>query len=81
MSSGNPLRVFSNIFAQRAASTISREVARNGGIRRYRAEKAVKRAWKLALRPKPCELVLQVPLRQAVVLKLETRHRSKLRAG
>jgi len=57
---------------KRAASTISREVSRNGGIRRYRAVKADKRAWKLALRPKPCKLVLQAPLRQAVVLKLET---------
>jgi IS30 family transposase len=57
---------------KRAASTISREVARNGGIHRYRAVKADKRAWKLALWPKPCKLVLQASLRQAVVLKLET---------
>ena len=57
---------------KRAASTISREVARNGGLRRYRAAAAEKRAWKKALRPKPCKLVLQAPLRQAVILKLET---------
>lgn len=57
---------------KRAASTISHEVARNGGIRRYRAVKADKRAWKQALRPKLCKLVLQVPLRQADTLKLET---------
>ena len=57
---------------KRAASTISREVARNGGVRRYRAATAEKRAWKQALRPKLCKLVLQAPLRQAVILKLET---------
>ena len=57
---------------KRAASTISREITRNGGIRRYRAAAADKRAWKQALRPKPCKLVLQAPLRQAVILKLET---------
>ena len=57
---------------KRAASTISRKVARNGGVRRYRAAAAEKRAWKQALRPKPCKLALQAPLRQAVILKLET---------
>lgn len=57
---------------KRAASTISREVARNGGVRRYRAAAAEKRAWKQALRPKLCKLVLQAPLRQAVILNLET---------
>ena len=68
---GHSIRSIARLL-KRAASTISREVARNGGIRRYRAVKADKRAWKLALRPKPCKLVLQAPLRQAVVLKLET---------
>ena len=55
----------------RAASTISREIARNGGVRRYRAVKADKRAWKQALRPKPCKLMLNGRLRQAVVVKLQ----------
>ncbi len=56
---------------KRAASTISREITRNGGASRYRAVDADKRAWKQALRPKPCKLVLYERLRQAVILKLE----------
>src|SRR5689334_15437812 len=36
----------------RAPSTVSRELKRNGGHRRYRAAAADKRAWKRALRPK-----------------------------
>ena len=55
----------------RTASTISREIRRNGGARRYRAAAADKRAWKQALRPKPCKLVLNGRLRQAVVVKLQ----------
>jgi len=38
---------------ERAVSTISREINRNGGTRLYRAVKADKRAWVQALRPKP----------------------------
>jgi IS30 family transposase len=56
---------------QRSPSTISREIRRNGGVRRYRAVKADKRAWKQALRPKPCKLVLNGRLRQAVIFKLK----------
>ena len=55
----------------RAASTVSREINRNGGIGRYRAAAADKLAWKQALRPKPCKLAMHGPLRQAVVGKLE----------
>jgi len=55
----------------RSASTISREISRNGGSRRYRAAAADKRAWKQALRPKPCKLVLNGRLRQAVAVKLQ----------
>lgn len=56
---------------KRASSTVSREVARNGGASRYRAVTADKRAWKQALRPKSCKLVLYEPLRQAVIFKLQ----------
>lgn len=56
---------------KRTASTISREVARNGGRNAYRATTADKRAWDQALRPKPCKLVLNGRLRQAVVVKLK----------
>ena len=56
---------------KRAPSTISREITRNGGRRRYRAVKADKRAWEQALRPKACKLVLNDRLRQAVIRKLK----------
>jgi IS30 family transposase len=55
----------------RAPSTISREIARNGGSGRYRAAAADKRAWKKALRPKLCKLAMNAQLRQAVAAKLE----------
>src|SRR6478735_3260119 len=38
----------------RAPSTISREVGRNSGRRKYRAANADERAWRWACRPKPC---------------------------
>jgi hypothetical protein len=48
---------------QRAASTVSREVVRNGGRPLYRANEADRQAWKSALRPKPCLLALHRKLR------------------
>ena len=54
----------------RPASTVSREIARNGGPQRYRAAIADKRAWKRALRPKLCKLARNARLRQAVAVKL-----------
>ncbi len=56
----------------RTASTISREVKRNGGRRAYRAIKADKRAWEQALRPKPCKLSGSAFLRRAVSAKLRS---------
>ena len=41
---------------QRAASTVSREVVRNGGRPLYRANEADRQAWESALRPKVCLL-------------------------
>ena len=41
---------------QRAASTVSREVVRNGGRSLYRASEADQQAWKSAQRPKICLL-------------------------
>ena len=55
---------------QRAASTVSREVARNGGRPLYRANEADQQAWKAALRPKTCLLATRVRLRTIVVSKL-----------
>jgi hypothetical protein len=40
------------------AATVSREIRRNGGRQAYRANRADRRAWERALRPKPCRLAL-----------------------
>jgi transposase, IS30 family len=50
----------------RAPSTISRELARNGGRRRYRARVADTAADRRAQRPKPCMLALNDRLRAEV---------------
>ena len=55
----------------RAASTVSQEVVRHGGRRRYRASKADLRAWDLARRPKPCLLASNLPLQRIVAVKLK----------
>ncbi|MGH7679905.1 MAG: IS30 family transposase [Gemmatimonadaceae bacterium] len=55
---------------QRPASTIGREVARNGGRTHYRAVAADARAWRRAERPKPCRLALDPRLRALVAAKL-----------
>jgi len=55
----------------RHASTVSREVERNGGRRRYRAASAEARAWEAARRPKPCLLARRPALRDVVAHKLE----------
>jgi IS30 family transposase len=55
----------------RAASTISREIARNGGRQRYRAGQADQRAWQQANRPKTCVLASNQSLRHAVAQKLQ----------
>ncbi len=47
---------------QRAASTVSREVARHGGRPLYRATDADQKAWESALRPKRCLLALHLKL-------------------
>ena len=54
----------------RAPSTISREIARNGGVRHYRANRADEQAWDRARRPKPCRLALNGRLRCMVTGKL-----------
>lgn len=50
----------------RAPSTVSREIARNGGVRAYRAIRADQRAWKRARRPKQCLLSTHRRLRDRV---------------
>lgn len=54
----------------RAASTISREVRRNGGKDAYRAANADARAWRSACRPQPCLLARRRRLRQWVAQHL-----------
>ncbi len=54
----------------RAASTVSREIARNGGARRYRAAHAEDAAWKRARRPKLCRLAQHPRLCSMVARKL-----------
>ena len=54
----------------RAPSTISREIARNEGATRYRAQRADERAWQRATRPKRCLLATHSSLRMVVAEKL-----------
>ena len=55
----------------RSPSTISREVNRNGGQKRYRATRADQAAWDRAPRPKPCKLVGSPLLRRIIARKLK----------
>src|SRR6188508_1281700 len=54
----------------RAASTVSRELSRNGGRAAYRASEADSAAWTRALRPKCCKLAKNRALAQIVTDKL-----------
>ena len=54
----------------RAPSTVSREVRRHGGRRRYRAATADEAAWARGRRPKRCRLATSPALRDAVATKL-----------
>jgi len=55
----------------RSASSISREVRRNGGIGTYRASTADQRAWSRARRPKRCRLAQHPRLCECVAQKLQ----------
>lgn len=57
----------------RAPSTISREINRNGGLKRYRANRADKAAWDRAHRPKACKLAQSPQLRRIIAAKLKRR--------
>lgn len=54
----------------RSPSTITRELDRHGGRRRYPAAEADQRAWQRARRPKPCLLLQSRRLRVVVAEKL-----------
>jgi IS30 family transposase len=55
---------------ERAPSTVSRELRRNGGQAAYRASEADRAAWDRALRPKCCKLASNRALAQIVTDKL-----------
>ena len=55
----------------RAPSTVSRELRRNGGRRRYRANQADQAAWDRAKRPKTCKLAENRALARVVASKLQ----------
>jgi len=69
LAQGHSLRTIARRL-RRAPSTVSREVARNGGRGRYRAALADRRAWQAAQRPKRCRLAGRRRLRRAVAAKL-----------
>jgi IS30 family transposase len=65
----------------RAPSTVSRELARNGGRHHYRAQAADAAAFRRAQRPKAAKLVTQPRLRAAVEAKLALRWSPEQIAG
>jgi len=69
IASGSSIRAIAQGL-DRAASTVSREVARHGGRSQYRAHEADQQAWESALRPKVCLLATHVQLREIVASKL-----------
>ena len=69
LASGSSIREIAKRL-ERAASTVSREVARHGGRPEYRANEADQRAWESALRPKRCLLAIHVKLQKIVASKL-----------
>jgi IS30 family transposase len=69
IASGSSIRAMARCL-ERAASTVSREVARHGGRPAYRANEADRQAWASALRPKACLLAIHRKLQQVVASKL-----------
>src|SRR5215208_4005349 len=69
LASGESLRAIAARLG-RCASSVCREVNRNGGRRNYRATKADERAWERARRPKRCLLATNHFLRDVVARKL-----------
>jgi IS30 family transposase len=65
----------------RAPSTVSRELARNGGRHRYRAQAADAAAFRRAQRPKPAKLAVELRLRSVVEAKLALRWSPQQIAG
>ena len=70
LATGESLRTIARRL-DRPASTVCREVERNGGRLRYRAAKAEEHSWKRARRPKRCLLAMNDGLREMVAEKLK----------
>ena len=69
LATGESLRAIATRLG-RSASTVCREVNRNGGRNRYRATRAQEKAWQRARRPKRCLLSVNDRLRDLVAQKL-----------
>lgn len=69
LSSGESIRQIAFRLA-RAPSTISREIARHGGLKKYRATVADSVAWQRSLRPKICRLAVHKQLQIVVAEQL-----------
>jgi len=70
MVAGHSIRLIASRLG-RAPSTVSREIRRNGGRRRYRANQADQAAWDRAHRPKTCKLAENRALARIVARKLQ----------
>jgi len=70
IAAGRTIRSIARILS-RPASTLSREIGRNGGYDAYRASEADERAWERARRPKRCRLTRCPRLRRLVEEKLQ----------
>ncbi len=70
LASGQSIRSIA-VLLDRAPSTISREIQRNGGQSCYRASHADQAAWDRACRPKTCKLAENRTLARIVATKLQ----------
>ena len=70
LASGHTIRSIATLL-DRAPSTISREIQRNGGQGCYRANQADQAAWDRAHRPKTCKLAENRTLARIVATKLQ----------
>jgi IS30 family transposase len=80
LAAGHSLRAIA-VGLGRSPSTISREVAGNGGRRGYRAAAADRQAWSNATRPKTCKLANNPVLAGIVAEKLQHRWSPQQIAG
>ena len=80
VAAGEPCRQIAERLG-RAPSTVSRELARNGGRHRYRAQAADAAAFRRGQRPKRAKLVVEPRLRAVVEAKLSQRWSPEQIAG